>query len=1033
MFNDKKSLWISAYAISTIMAQADITGTVYKDFNLDGQKNGEDSYVSGVSIKAVCEDANTYTATTDANGAYTLTGFPAGNKCRVEVNPSNVGVAASSNVQGSAPLVDMVLDGSVHQVSVGSPTTYCQNNANVVMAALPGYYTPGDNTYKGGGSESPNGHHFGVLFDIKTPEIGTFNNVYNITDNRKKLVTWEQVGAIWGVAWKRSTKDLFASAVLKRYVPLKDESSSAAISSSAGTIYKIDTQNGNQVSTLVTITNVLTAESATKLLTRHYDIHQHGDTDVVVYAGRQGLGDLDISEDETKLYTVNLNTKQLIIIDAKNGTILQSIALPNPYGNGICEDAMVRPWAIKTRGDNVYIGSVCENKITIGDSKDITNKNGVGAAIQEYNGAIIKTLAITNSLRYLRPHNYNPIDVIRYYDINDNWGNPDISPILADIEFTNNGDMVLGYINRTAFNRNVTLMGDIRKMCLNSDGTYTDESSDVQATTCKSHEIKYNQNNKNNNTYYSFYVGDYLKGEYGHDNHPETAIGALAQMPGAPYIMLAMTNSTSWYEPGGIGLLSNTSGEKIAAQATINSFHIEGDVNGEVEPYGSKSGGMGDIEILCDPAPLEIGNYVWEDSNKDGIQDPNEAALSGVVVNLYEAEDLVGTTTTDAKGHYYFGGINHTHMTNNNPVKTHTAYQVKIALNDAALGGRVPTVKDANTNTEDQRDSDGDNGSIDVASSTITFGTGAAGQNNHNLDFGFKKLEPSIDIEKTTNSIDADTQAQAVSLKTGDVVTWGYIVTNNGNETLVDIETNDDKEGAIVCPKTRLQVDENMTCTSKIGEAGTQNYENTATVTAKGETSNTAVTDSDKSHYKVTLEEPVITPESPTSSTYHIGTHFWIDTNANGILDTNEKPIAGALIELFDAKGVKIAETTTDANGQYGFDIPAGNYKVKFNIPNKAEYKGFIFSNQGNNTDNNRNVNNANTAGFTQSVTVGPNTKNEDLTLDAGINCGCANVSTDSADAQSILSMLFMMLFTLMTALYYVRKEEIAKGKKQNV
>jgi len=44
--------------------------------------------------------------------------------------------------------------------------------------------------------------------------------------------------------------------------------------------------------------------------------------------------------------------------------------------------------------------------------------------------------------------------------------------------------------------------------------------------------------------------------------------------------------------------------------------------------------------------------------------------------------------------------------------------------------------------------------------------------------------------------------------------------------------------------------------------------------------------------------------------------------------------------------------------------------------------------------------------------------------MDAGINCGCANVSSDSSDAQSMMSTLAMMLFTLMTALYYVRKEE---------
>ncbi len=33
-----------------------------------------------------------------------------------------------------------------------------------------------------------------------------------------------------------------------------------------------------------------------------------------------------------------------------------------------------------------------------------------------------------------------------------------------------------------------------------------------------------------------------------------------------------------------------------------------------------KSSGLGDLELLTDPAPVEIGNRVWLDSDRDGIQ-----------------------------------------------------------------------------------------------------------------------------------------------------------------------------------------------------------------------------------------------------------------------------------------------------------------------------------------------------------------------------------------------------------------------------
>jgi hypothetical protein len=32
-----------------------------------------------------------------------------------------------------------------------------------------------------------------------------------------------------------------------------------------------------------------------------------------------------------------------------------------------------------------------------------------------------------------------------------------------------------------------------------------------------------------------------------------------------------------------------------------------------------KAIGIGDLEVLCDPAPLQIGNWVWDDLNGDMV------------------------------------------------------------------------------------------------------------------------------------------------------------------------------------------------------------------------------------------------------------------------------------------------------------------------------------------------------------------------------------------------------------------------------
>lgn len=51
----------------------------------------------------------------------------------------------------------------------------------------------------------------------------------------------------------------------------------------------------------------------------------------------------------------------------------------------------------------------------------------------------------------------------------------------------------------------------------------------------------------------------------------------------------------------------------------------------------------------------KVGNFVWYDLNKDGIQNVGETGISGVTVSLYNiAGALVATTITNADGFYCF-------------------------------------------------------------------------------------------------------------------------------------------------------------------------------------------------------------------------------------------------------------------------------------------------------------------------------------------------------------------------------------------
>jgi hypothetical protein len=63
----------------------------------------------------------------------------------------------------------------------------------------------------------------------------------------------------------------------------------------------------------------------------------------------------------------------------------------------------------------------------------------------------------------------------------------------------------------------------------------------------------------------------------------------------------------------------------------------------------------GDCEVHTEPfkqTDTLLGNRVWLDTNKNGIQDPGENGIGGICVNLYDEQgNLLQKTTTDTNGY----------------------------------------------------------------------------------------------------------------------------------------------------------------------------------------------------------------------------------------------------------------------------------------------------------------------------------------------------------------------------------------------
>jgi hypothetical protein len=68
----------------------------------------------------------------------------------------------------------------------------------------------------------------------------------------------------------------------------------------------------------------------------------------------------------------------------------------------------------------------------------------------------------------------------------------------------------------------------------------------------------------------------------------------------------------------------------------------------------------GDNDLTWDAGlwrPAQLGDFVWSDDNRDGVQDPGEGGIPGVTVTLQLPGGGISTTTTNASGFYSFTNL----------------------------------------------------------------------------------------------------------------------------------------------------------------------------------------------------------------------------------------------------------------------------------------------------------------------------------------------------------------------------------------
>lgn len=397
--------------------------------------------------------------------------------------------------------------------------------------------------------------------------------------------------------------------------------------------------------------------------------------------------------------------------------------------------------------------------------------------------------------------------------------------------------------------------------------------------------------------------------------------------------------------PDGYGAATRYAGDDTALDSNI-------DENGQTEAVSlaltmdGEGNLVGETNLTIDAgfvSLVSLGDYVWIDSNKNGIQDESETGLNGVTVNLYRlesAEDSLDglepyatqiTATNDASGtdgYYCFTGL------------PKGLYVVEFDMDGVKTGGYTAS----------------------YAFTTAEAGSfGADSDAKHSQDgSGTVMYTDVIDLQADNMTIDAG------------VTVYSAL----GGFVFDDQDYDNTQSVYLPLPGTQVElytvgddgtVSEEPIATTVVGEDGTYLFdrldagryriyfrypENYISVEAgvgdaehdsevayfDDETLNGGFTDI----IELPADTADLTHDAGAYLLSSIGDYVWVDADQDGLQDEGEEPVSGVIVTLQQRTGEGEWETAatsvTDETGHYLFtglrssDIYDVEYRVTFNL-----------------------------------------------------------------------------------------------------
>lgn len=723
-----------------------IGGKVFSDYNNNGIQESSENGIPGLEVR-LYDDAKQLHAstTTKTNGIWAVDSLNPGQKLRVEYQippglfDANPGTENKTRTQ-MASVGSCNVNLGIYQLrSLIDPNpwmvTTCFAKGDASKPSSPSFNEPTivANLYftsEGGPRTGPNGNYY--------------------------LASAGETGSVWGMCFQKESRKLFSGAFLKRNASLGP--------GGLGAIYLTDLNNflpnppvqpgfryfGN-TGILINLDSFGIQTGDESILFRNLPLTKFDAShDSISFdkIGKWGLGDLDLNDAGDTLFVVNLYNRSLISIAIGNPIVLpitadriQEISIPEP---GCKNSSDWRPWGLKYKDGVIYIGGVCSAE-TSGNSDDLRAvvyafSNGIFSQVVDIELNYTKGFLDGNYCSTFRPWNH---DFYYYHITRDIVCGP--VPVLSDIEFDSEDNMIISLGDRYGYQsggrdygtntkdgvRYITFAGGDNLKLFKLKNEYL-----LERNATSGYYTTLGFNNKQGVCGGEFYFQD------GFYSHQESALGALASHPSYNTIVATLMDPANIWS-NGWSQLDNSLGTK---KVNYNIF------TGENGTFG-KAAGLGDIELLIGSSTpkgigVSIGNYIWNDRDLDGIQDPGEPPLGNVPILLFDQNDvLLSQTLSDSNGLYHFLNLD-----------PYTEYIIQIGADTNYINTDLTLSNKVYVSTSFQsRKNFGNSENDSDASQTLPLSlffrnkvafnylTGKDGENNFSLDFGLiacDQIEP---------------------------------------------------------------------------------------------------------------------------------------------------------------------------------------------------------------------------------------------------------------------------------------------------